>query len=102
MHECLDVREIEEGTPDEAEEKGGVDRIQEPAREEQVMGVHLARHDVKGKRQALCPQERAEEEIPPDGEVGAPQGQDAEQDENDKRSQCKFIMVNHEKSPKRY
>jgi len=45
------------------------------------MRVHLARHDVEDERQPLHAEQRAEEAVPPDGQVVAPQRQDAEEDE---------------------
>ena len=65
-HERLDVREVEVGAPDEAEEEDHVGEIERPARELRIMRVHLARQDIEDKCQPLHAEQRAEEAIPPD------------------------------------
>ena len=99
-HKRLDVREVEVGAPDEAEEEEHVGEIERPARKLQVMRIHLARHDVEDECQPLHAEQRTEEAVPPDWQILAPQRQDAEADEHHEGRQREFIMVDHENSPR--
>jgi hypothetical protein len=60
------------------------------------MRVHLARQDIEDKCQPLHAEQHAEEAVPPDGQILAPQRQDAEKNEHHKGREREFIVIDHD------